>query len=415
MTIILEFSIVRLTGGYCPEQVVFLRRDTVQTGEPVTLTQEQTFFNFPGVRRRVFWIGIWHFTGLLLAAFVLAQMWTERFVIQWCLQAIAVLTYIHIRLWINLNRFPLAPVTPSDTIPLGIANHITLVRGWLISLLAGFLFLDSPAIYGLLPALIYALATGTDQLDGLWARFTQTQSRLGQQMDMEMDALGILIASSLAVWMERIPSFYLLVGLSYYLFQWGIWYRTTLNKSLSSLVFRPLARILAGGHMVFLILVLSDVFTDQIVFLTAIVLAVPLLVGFVWDWCIVSDRLSPEKRQQMVSAAETFAFYGMPVMRAILLVCGLTAIRLYGDLWSISAVLLWLMAITCTTVGWMGRTAAFIVSFQAAMTAPQADYPVTLAIILCIALTVMIFGTGFGSLWQPEDRFLVRPSDRLRG
>jgi hypothetical protein len=63
----------------------------------------------------------------------------------------------------------------------------------------------------------------------------------------------------------------------------------------------------------------------------------------------------------------------------------------------------------------MGRTAAFIVSFQAAMTAPQADYPVTLAIILGTALTVMIFGTGFGSLWQPEDRFLVRPSDRLRG
>lgn len=411
MTIIFEFSFVRWIGGHCLEQVVFFRRDTVQRGEPVTSAQQQTFFDFPEVRRRVLWNGIRHFTGLLLVALVLTQVWTQRFVIQWCLQAMVVLTFIHIRLWVNLNRFPLAPATPSATMPLGIANHITLVRGWLISLLAGFLFLDFHAIYGLwslLPALIYALAVGTDQIDGQWARLTQTQSQFGRQMDTEMDALGILIASSLAVWMGRIPSFYLLVGLSYYLFQWGIWYRTTLNKSLSSLVFRPLARILAGVHMVFLILVLSNIFTYEIIFLTAIVLAVPLLAGFIWDWWVVSDRLSPQKQQQMVSVAETCTLYGMPVMRVVLLICGLTAVRLYGDLWPVTTVLLWLVVIVCIAVGWMGRTAALSAGCKAAVTAPMAGYPGILTIILCTALAVMIFGTGFGSLWRPEDRFLVR-------
>jgi CDP-diacylglycerol--glycerol-3-phosphate 3-phosphatidyltransferase len=384
----------------------------------VTLTQQQIFFDFSGVRRLVLWNGIRHFTGLLLVALVLTQVWTQRFVIQWCLQAMTVLTFIHLRLWINLNRFPLTPATPSATMSLGIANHITLVRGWLISLLAGFLFLDFPAVYGLgslLPVLIYALAVGTDQVDGLWARLTQTQSRFGRQMDTEMDALGILITSSLAVWMGRIPSFYLLVGLSYYLFQWGIWYRATLNKSLSSLVFRPLARILAGVHMVFLILVLSNVFTYEIIFLTAIVLAVPLLAGFVWDWWVVSERLSPQKRQQMVSAAETYTLYGMPVMRVVLLICGLIAVRLYGDLWSFTTVLLWLIVIICIAVGWMGRTAALTAGCKAAVTAPMTGYPGMLTIILCMALAVMIFGTGFGSLWRPEDRFLIRRSDMLRG
>ena len=384
----------------------------------MALNRQRAFFDFPEVQHRVLWNGIWHLTGLLLVALALTQVWTARFVIQWCLQAMGVLTFIHIRLWINLNRFPLAPATPSTGMTLGIANHITLVRGWLISLLAGFLFLDFPALdelWPLLPALIYALTAGTDLVDGLWARLTQTKSRLGQQMDTEMDALGILIASFLAVWMGRIPLFYLLVGLSYYLFRGGIWYRAALNKSLSSLVFRPLARILAGVHMVFLILVLSNIFTYEIIFLAAIVLAVPLLAGFVWDWWVVCDRLSPEKRQQMTSAAETFAFYGMPVIRVVLLICGLMTVRLYDNLWPTSAVLLWLIVIACITVGWMGRTAALTASFKAAVAAPTADYPGMLAIILCAALAVMIFGTGFGSLWRPEDRFLVRRSDMVRG
>ena len=112
MTIIFEFSFVRWIGGHCLEQVVFFRRDTVQRGEPVTLAQQQTFFDFPEVRRRVLWNGIRHFTGLLLVALVLTQVWTQRFVIQWCLQAMVVLTFIHIRLWVNLNRFPLAVPFP---------------------------------------------------------------------------------------------------------------------------------------------------------------------------------------------------------------------------------------------------------------------------------------------------------------
>ena len=122
----------------------------------------------------------------------------------------------------------------------------------------------------------------------------------------------------------------------------------------------------------------------------------------------MSDRLPPQKQQQMVSVAEICTLYGMPVMRVVLLICGLVAVRLYGDLWPVTTVLLWLVVIVCIAVGWMGRTAALTAGCKAAVTAPMAGYPGILTIILCTALAVMIFGTGFGSLWRPEDRFLVR-------
>jgi CDP-diacylglycerol--glycerol-3-phosphate 3-phosphatidyltransferase len=103
---------------------------------------------------------------------------------------------------------------------------ITMARGWLISVLAGSALVAAgkpdPADWIIwLPALLYLAIGCGDFCDGLVARLTRTESLLGKRLDMSMDALGLLVASAAAVFLKRLPPAFLLVGLSYYLFQLG--------------------------------------------------------------------------------------------------------------------------------------------------------------------------------------------------
>ncbi len=60
-----------------------------------------------------------------------------------------------------------------------------------------------------------------DLLDGYVARVTRRESRLGAILDMEFDGLGILIASAVAVQYDKIPAWYLLLGVARLLFVAG--------------------------------------------------------------------------------------------------------------------------------------------------------------------------------------------------
>ena len=84
---------------------------------------------------------------------------------------------------------------------LGLGNNLTLFRGLVLSLLAGFLFLPRPA-HGLLawtPAILYTTLAVLDYLDGYVARVTNQATKLGEILDGVFDALGLLIAVGLAV------------------------------------------------------------------------------------------------------------------------------------------------------------------------------------------------------------------------
>ena len=97
----------------------------------------------------------------------------------------------------------------------GAANLITLARGGLLALLAGFLFVpEAPGLRGWLPALLYTAAAAADALDGFWARRTGTSTRLGALLDGELDGVGLLVAISLAVQYRRLPAAFLAVGLA---------------------------------------------------------------------------------------------------------------------------------------------------------------------------------------------------------
>jgi phosphatidylglycerophosphate synthase len=80
----------------------------------------------------------------------------------------------------------------------GPANQVTLVRGALVTLLAGLI--GEPAGTALAP-LVTAVATGTamlDSVDGWLARRTRVASAFGARFDMEIDALLIMVLAVLA-------------------------------------------------------------------------------------------------------------------------------------------------------------------------------------------------------------------------
>lgn len=177
---------------------------------------------------------------------------------------------------------------------LGAANWITLLRGAAVVALAGFLplaVLQVPALPAALvwaPGLIYLGISLADLLDGFVARRQHRQTELGQRLDIETDAAGLLVALLVAVSLDRLPALTLLVGLAYYLFIFGIWYRRQRHLPLVALQPRPYARIIAGFQMGVAALALLPLFNPPFTFIAAVLVMMPLLGGFARDWLVVS-------------------------------------------------------------------------------------------------------------------------------
>lgn len=130
---------------------------------------------------------------------------------------------------------------------LGWPTAVTLVRGLLISILAGSAVL-SPA----LGAAAYAVAAVLDHVDGRLARRLGRTTRLGARLDMEIDALGILVATAVAIHAGKLGPGYLAVGLARYLFAAALWLRSRAGKRIRPLDPSDLRRVLAGCQMGFL-------------------------------------------------------------------------------------------------------------------------------------------------------------------
>jgi CDP-diacylglycerol--glycerol-3-phosphate 3-phosphatidyltransferase len=176
---------------------------------------------------------------------------------------------------------------------LGPANWITVARGGLIAILAGFLFQPRPAgavgpeWTGWMPAAVYMIAVAGDALDGFIARITAAQTRLGELLDTRIDALGVLVASLLAIQYGQLPGYYISAGLAYYVLRFAIWSRRKTGRPCSEIQRRRGARLMAGIQMVFLAIVLVPLFSPQLTHIAAVFMLIPFLAGFLWDWQLV--------------------------------------------------------------------------------------------------------------------------------
>ena len=82
--------------------------------------------------------------------------------------------------------------------PLGVATHVTALRGLLVSLVAGFVCVPPSGAASFIPAILYGAAALLDNVDGRVARRRGEASPLGAHFDEAMDALGVLVAAALS-------------------------------------------------------------------------------------------------------------------------------------------------------------------------------------------------------------------------
>lgn len=187
--------------------------------------------------------------------------------------------------------------------PLGVATHVTALRGLLVSLVAGFVCVPPSGAASFIPAILYGAAALLDNVDGRVARRRGEASPLGAHFDEAMDALGLLVAPAVAVAWGRLPPWYLVLGAAYYVFRAGLALRARvgLPLHLDRVARRPLTRTFAGLQMVLVAAALTPVLRPEITWAAATMLMLPSLVFFVRDWLLVTGRRAPAPRR--VSAA----------------------------------------------------------------------------------------------------------------
>jgi CDP-diacylglycerol--glycerol-3-phosphate 3-phosphatidyltransferase len=173
---------------------------------------------------------------------------------------------------------------------LGAATSVTLVRGWLISAVAGFLVLPAAGPLAWAPGFLYSFAAVGDGIDGALARRTGTSSRLGATLDVSTDALGLLAAPAVGVCWGRLPPWYLLLAAAYPLFQGGVRLRMALGRPTFPQRLRgdPRARFFAGVQMGVVASALYPVLPLALTWTAATLAMLPTLLLFAGEWRTVT-------------------------------------------------------------------------------------------------------------------------------
>ena len=358
----------------------------------------------------------------LLAGYILiGQVWPPHAARTWLtITAAAMAVQLAILWWALPSNHPNGAQTPFRT--LGYANALTLGRGLLTSLMAGFFF--GPAPLGWLawvPALLYALERLVDFGDGYVARVTGRETRLGEILDIEYDGLGILVAVGLAIQYGKLPPWYLLLGLGRPLFVAGMWLRHRRGLPVYDLPPSDQRRVIAGFQTGFVALTLWPLLSPTVTQLSSYFFAVPLIFSFGRDWLVVSGVLDPAspsyqrvRRQGKLlvegwlplvariagaALAALLLAQAMPAGVASLLP-GLPALLTFG------MVALWMAAAAAMLLGAAGRIAAAGLFTLACWQMQAAGLDWTNGMLLACTIFVAHLGSGRLALWRPEERFL---------
>lgn len=158
-------------------------------------------------------------------------------------------------------------------------------RGLLVALTAGHLRIPEVAA----PA--YAVAVVLDGIDGRVARRFKRETLLGSTLDIEIDAVGILVASLAGIALEKLPPWYLAIGLARYFFVVGIEIRRRTRQPVRDLDPSRLRRLLAGSQMGFLAVALWPQIPEAFSQTAAYPFGAMTLAMFLRDWRFASHRL----------------------------------------------------------------------------------------------------------------------------
>jgi CDP-diacylglycerol--glycerol-3-phosphate 3-phosphatidyltransferase len=312
----------------------------------------------------------------------------------------------------------------------GPGTSLTFLRGWLLACLAGFLLILRPAGgLGWLPAVTYVLADVADYLDGYLARVSNHATLLGEALDIEFDALGLLIAVALAIHYSVLPVWYLPVGLARYAFLFGLWLRERTRRAVFPLPPSESRRPLAGLQMGMLSVMLIPILRPPVTSLAGPLFGIPLLAGFARDWFVVSGVVDPasEGYQRLRYVLRLILLRWLPIplrLIAFVQVALLTrpwilvasgaagAMPITGpESMSATSTVVRLAEITAAVAIALGvapRVSACVVLGTLVVRAAGGDLSPAMLTALLATVGVLILGSGALSIWQPEPRWLGR-------
>ncbi len=354
----------------------------------------------------------WHWTVVIFSAVLLTgvallrPLLTPPLLMRWSLQALAAATVALglFRRLLPLNRSGAEDVLQNS---LGAGTGLTLLRGLLLALMAGFVGL--PWWSGLghvlpwIPGGLYLVAALLDGLDGTVARRCHSETLMGARLDMAFDALGIALVALLLVEGGKAPGAYLLVGAAYYLFQAGLSWRQ--RHGLPLVVVRPWngARLLAGFQMGFAGAALLPLFSPAVTHTASWVLLIPFLAGFLRDWLIAAGRIRTDaaQRSRLERALVPLVRQWIPPLLRLAL---FPATLLHPGPGPGTVAYL---PLAFAMAGCLGRLAAAVLTVSWGLALSFAPPSIWGRVLLVLGLVLMLTGSGRFSLWHPEERWLA--------
>jgi CDP-diacylglycerol---glycerol-3-phosphate 3-phosphatidyltransferase len=307
---------------------------------------------------------------------------------------------------------------------LGPGNALTLARGILLAMLAGFLVVPWPrGALAWAPAVLYMAADLADYFDGYLARISRHATLLGQAIDMEFDALGLLAGVGVAIHLGQLPIGFLPFGLARYAFVLGVWVLERSGRRSRPLPESVSRRPIAGLTMAFVSAALWPVVIPPAAALAGVLFAVPFAASFGRDGLVVSGILDPESDLYRIwrrRLKRLLLDLLPPVLRAALAVALtlLTARMLESPpLWAPAPqaffVGLQALAGVCIAVGFVGRLAAVGLIVPLGLGAYADGLSPLRGWALGLAIAILILGTGAASMWKPEEtRLRLRAGER---
>lgn len=200
---------------------------------------------------------------------------------------------------------------------IGWANLITIFRGGCIAIMSGYLF----ANYTIYVSIVYIFIIVLDLVDGYVARKTNTCSHFGMMIDIECDAMGMLIAIILLLHYEILPTCYILVGLLRYLFVIHTYLWKKRNKQIYELPPSNYRRFIAGLHMIFIAIALLPYFSQELLHSVSYVFLIPFSVTFIRDWLCVLGKINLESNiyKKIHKANKVCFMFIFPIIASVIL------------------------------------------------------------------------------------------------
>ena len=343
----------------------------------------------------------------------LGELWAWGPAIRWALAATALAAAIleYTRRFLDENRRDHGMPLLSE---LGPGNALTLLRGLALAMMGGFLAAPEPpiALAGA-PAALYTAAAIADFFDGYLARRANHSTKLGERLDIELDGLGVLLMTAVAVSHGRLPVWFLPLGLARYLFLAGLWWRTRRGLAVRPIPESAHRRFFAGAQMAFLSIAAWPLLPTDALTVAGLLVAIPTVAGFTRDWLVATGAIDPSHesyvtaQRRVVRYARDLAPLGLRIGVAVSMSALVVGVPVPAGPTSVALRLVAALATTSIVLGWLGRLSAVVLLIPLGTNLIESGLQAMSGVALAGVVSVALLGTGAFSLWSPEDGYLL--------